>query len=255
MTLRKSPYFIVSLVIIISTFSSFAQSSQEGWYLEVEAGPVWFSRNDVRIPNNQQGSRFDMTALTGTGPDGFARVYVTYGFNERHSLRLNVAPLRVAGDGVFDETVMFRGETFESEALVRGSYQFNTYRLTYRWMVQRNERWDLGLGAAVLVRDAKIQLTQGERQAYDDDLGLVPLLHLYGAYRITENTRVVLDLEGAGASQGRAIDASLKLHYALDNGWDVSLGYRTLEGGADNDSLYTFAWIHYGVLGIGYRFD
>lgn len=253
MTLNKYPVCLGFLLAVSIPPYSNAQTNHEGVYLEFEAGPVWFSRNDVRIPNNDQGTRFDMAAVTGSGPDFYGRFYATYTFNERHALRLNIAPVRVSGTELYDENIQFKGETFEAEEPVSGSYKFNTYRLTYRWMVQRNQRWDLGLGAALLVRDAKIQLSQGADQASDDDLGLVPLLHLYGAYRFTDKMKVALDLEGAGAAQGRAIDASLKFHYALNNDWDVSLGYRTLEGGADNDSLYTFAWLHYGVLGIGYR--
>lgn len=254
MTLNKFLAFSSSLFLVLAVASSLAQADQKRVYLEFEVGPVWFSRNDVRIPNDEQGTRFDLAAVTGTGPDLYGRFYATYALNERHALRLNIAPLRVSGTGAFDDPVLFRGETFDSDQPVHGSYKFNTYRLTYRWMAQRNERWDLGLGAALLVRDAKIQLTQGAIQGSDDDLGLVPLLHLYGAYRFTEDIRVVLDVEGAGASQGRAIDASLKFHYTLQDGWDLSIGYRTLEGGADNDSLYTFAWLHYGALGVGYRF-
>lgn len=47
---------------------------------------------------------------------------------------------------------------------------------------------------------------------------------------------------------------ALTLQHALPSGLQVFAGYRTLEGGADNDSLYTFAWLHYAVVGLGYRF-
>ena len=38
----------------------------------LEAGPVWQSRNDVRIPGNG-GTKFSMTDLTGTGPEPAGR--------------------------------------------------------------------------------------------------------------------------------------------------------------------------------------
>jgi len=34
----------------------------------------------------------------------------------------------------------------------------------------------------------------------------------------------------------------------------VSLGYRTVEGGADVSSVYNFAWIHYAVATVWFRF-
>lgn len=148
----------------------------------------------------------------------------------------------------------FADENFAADQTTRGDYKFNNYRLTYRYTFHRSERWDLGAGAALLVRDAKIELTQGDTNALDDDLGVVPVAHFYAAYKANPKTTMILDFEGAVAPQGRAIDAAVKLRHQLDKNWDVSIGYRTLEGGADNDSLYTFAWIHYATLTLGYRF-
>lgn len=221
--------------------------------LEVEAGSVWFSRNDARIPGDT-GTKFDLTELTGSGPDPYARLYVTYAFNRRHSLRLNIAPLRVSGTGTLDRDVVFDGSTFQQGVSTRATYRFDTYRLTYRWMFHRGEAWDLGVGAAALVRDAEIELRQGALRESDDNIGVVPLLHLYGAYRFNERTSMVLDVEGAAAPQGRAIDAAVKLTHAWPSGWHASAGYRTLEGGADNDSVYTFAWLHYALVSVGYEF-
>ena len=221
--------------------------------LEIEGGGVWFTKNDVRIPGDT-GTKFDMLDLTGKGPDAYLRLYATYEFNERHSLRLNLAPLEVDGTGTLSQEVLFDGVTFAAGVPTEGTFKFNTYRLTYRWMFHRGTQWKWGVGGALLVRDAKIQLQQDALEQADEDLGLVPLLHLYGAYLFNDRASAILDVEGAGASQGRAIDAALKLRYEWPSGWNASAGYRTLEGGADNDSVYTFAWLHYALLTVGYRF-
>ena len=68
------------------------------WTLQLETGPVWFSRNNVRIPNDT-GTRFDMLDLTGDGPVPYARLRATYDFNARHAVRLELAPLGVARPG------------------------------------------------------------------------------------------------------------------------------------------------------------
>jgi hypothetical protein len=229
------------------------RSDVQGWTLNLESGGVFYSRNKARIPNDT-GTRFDLLDLTGDGPEAYARVSATYDFNARHALRLTLAPLESAGTGALEAPVQFQGADFAAGVPTRGEYAFNTYRLTYRWMAHRSEQWDWGLGATLLVRDAKTALQQGAVQRAKNDVGVVPLLHLYGAWHLTERTSLVADFEGAAAPQGRAVDLALSLEHTLPSGWRLFAGYRTLEGGADNDSVYTFAWLHFAVLGLGYRF-
>ena len=218
-----------------------------------EPGAAFSAINDVRIPGDD-GTTFDMLGLTGNGPDPYLRVYATYHFNDRHALRLTFAPLTVEGTGRLNDDVMFEDEMFAADLPTKGTYKFNTYRMTYRWTFYDRERWRLGLGAAVLVRDADITLEQGDKRQSRDDLGLVPLLHLYGEYRFNDRASVILDMEGAWSTMGRAIDAALKAQYNFDSGLYLETGYRTLEGGADNDDVYTFAWLHYALVAAGYRF-
>lgn len=221
--------------------------------IRFEGGGVWFSRNDVRIPGDQ-GTLFDMLNLTGKGPDPYVRLTATYDFNARHALRLTLAPLEVDGTGRLSEDVVFKDDVFTADKPAKGTYKFNTYRLTYRWSFYRGERWRWGLGAAFLVRDADITLEQGEKRQSRDDLGLVPLLHWYGECRLNDHAAVILDVEGAWSPMGRAVDTSLTAQYGFDSGWYVAAGYRMLEGGADNDEVYTFAWLHFAQVTAGYRF-
>ena len=221
--------------------------------IEAEGGAVWFSQNDVRIPGDS-GTTFDMLDLTGDGPDAYLRLYAVYDFNEKHAVRLTYAPVETEGTGTLQEDVTFRDSVFQAGVPTEGTYKFNTYRLTYRWTFFSSERWKWGFGAAALVRDADIRLKQGALEENRDDLGFVPLLHLYGAWTPDDHWSVIFDFEGAAAPQGRALDAALKAQYAFDSGWHLAGGYRTLEGGADNDSVYTFAWLHYLFLSTGYRF-
>ena len=245
--------FTVYLVLTFSAFFIANPASGAAFNLTAETGTVWFSRNDIRIPADD-GTRFDLLDLTGSGPDPYIRLYASYEFNKRHSLRLNIAPLRVDGTGVLDKEVVFEGERFKPAVPTQGTYKFNTYRLTYRWMFHRGTNWHGGIGGALLVRDAKVELKQGPLKESNTDLGFVPLLHLYGGYFFNDRLSAILDIEGAGASQGRAIDAALKVAYKWPSGWHAGAGYRTLEGGADNNSVYTFAWLHFAFFEIGYAF-
>ncbi len=220
--------------------------------IDLEAGLFHFSRNNARIPGDN-GTRFALDDLTGVN-GATARLQGTWWWNERNALRLTAAPLSISGTGLPDQDIDFAGERFAADQPTRGEYQFNTYRLTWRYRFHRGERWDWGAGAAVLVRDARIRLTQGALASEDDDLGLVPLLHAHGRYRLSDRTTLVMDFEGAWAPQGRAFDIGLRAERDFNNGWYGHLGLRTLEGGADNDDVYTFAWVHFATLGLGYRF-
>ena len=46
--------------------------------LELEKGPVWQSRNDVQIPNDEFGTKFSLVDLAGNGPWLGARIYGTW---------------------------------------------------------------------------------------------------------------------------------------------------------------------------------
>ena len=61
-------------------------------------------------------------------------------------------------------------------------------------------------------------------------------------------------MDGLASPQGRALDLGLLARYDINDAWYLAGGYRTLEGGADNDSVYNFAWFNYAVLSAGYRF-
>ena len=87
-----------------------------------------------------------------------------------------------------------------------------------------------------------------------DDLGLVPLLYAYARYQATERLAFEAEADALAAPQGRAEDVSLKAVVRLNDSVDLDLGYRLLEGGADNDEVYTFAFFHYAVAGVRVRF-
>ncbi len=223
------------------------------WSAGIEGGLVWFSRNDVRIPGDG-GTRFSLLDLTGTGPSGYVRGRVERSFGARHTLRLVAAPLTVRGTGTLAEPVRFEDADYAADTETRGVYRFDTYRLTYRYRLLDTSGWRLGLGAAVLVRSAEIRLTQGEIDQANTDLGFVPLLHLRLERRLGARTALVLDAEGLGGSQGRAVDVGLFAAHDVRPNITLSAGYRTLEGGADVSSVYAFAWLHFAALSAEVRF-
>lgn len=226
---------------------------QRRWTVELEAGPVWQSRNDVAVPGDT-GTRFALDGVTGAGPFPWGRVTVDYRIAPRHSVRALVAPLSISETGTLGQPVSFQGRMFAAGVPTEATYKFNSYRLTYRYRLWETCNWTVHVGATAKIRDAKVELVQGGVASTETDVGFVPLLHVDAEYRISPCWRITGDLDGAAAPQGRAFDFALKLHRDLGRRWSVGLGYRMLEGGADNDTAFVFAWLHQAVASATFRF-
>jgi len=222
--------------------------------VRIEGGPAWQSLNDVQIPNDASGTRFSLYDLAGSGPWPAGRVYLTWRTGERHALRVLVAPFSITETGVPDRTIDFAGATYASGVPVEATYKFNSYRLSYRYRFHEGERWTWWTGFTAKVRDAKVELRQGTTTSRKTDLGFVPLLHLAGDWRFAPGWRLGLDADALAGGPGRAEDVALTLGRDLGDAWTLTAGYRMVEGGADVDEVYAFAWLHYAVVGIERRF-
>lgn len=244
------------LVVALTVSLPLAQAQVQDFSpfsIELEGGPSWNTRNDVRIPSTG-GTPFSLADTFDTSPSGYFRVYATLRFNPKHSLRFLAAPLRFEGAGTLAQPTSFAGETFAPGVESQAIYEFNTYRFTYGYTLVDRESWKLKIGASGLIRDAKVELQQGGQVARDTDLGIVPLGYVQSRHNLGDRTYFVLDVEGSGAPQGRAIDASAKLHYRLTDRLNLGMGYRTIEGGADVESVYNFAWLNFAAFSLGYDF-
>jgi hypothetical protein len=249
----KHTVFVLSICMMGLSVSAQSVSGFE-FELELEAGPVWQTRNDVQVPNTDTGTRFSLVDLAGKGPWPALRLYVTWNINDKHSLRALLAPLSYTETGSFESPVNFVGESYTPGDPVDGTYKFNSWRIGYRYRFLNREHLQLLVGFTAKMRDAKIELEQGSKTSKDTDLGFVPLLYLGADWQFVENWHLILDFEGLAGGPGRAFDTALKLQYTINDHWGLSAGYRTLEGGADVESVYNFAWLHYAVVSASFRF-
>ena len=238
---------------VAMTAHAVAGSDVMRFNLELEGGPVWQSYNDVRIPGDS-GTEFSFKDLTGAGPYAYGRFTLGWNIRERHGVRLVAAPLRVNGSGTFDQPVSFAGTLFAADTGTEGRYKFDTYRLTYRYQFLNKAAWRLRAGATLLLRDAEIELEQNGLKASDSNVGVVPLLSFAADWMFAHRWAAMFDFEGLAGGPGRAFDVALKLQHDLTDNWYAGAGYRILEGGADNDTVYNFAWFNFAFLSVGYRF-
>jgi hypothetical protein len=219
---------------------------------EFEGASVWTRRNIIQSPVDL-GTRFRLDDL-GSGPNAAFRLQYERELMPGHELRAVVAPLVIEERGAFDSAVTFEGETFAAGESIRSKYQFTTYRATYRYSVYDEEEVFLKIGGTVLVRDAQVELESDRRRGLTSNVGVVPLLHLSSGVAVSPDLTILLEGDALAAPQGRAVDFWFGARFNLTENLDVGAGYRFLEGGADNDTIYSFSVFHFATANVGVRF-
>lgn len=242
------------LVVIVLLNSAGAAASDKSISFRLSVGNSWQARNDVQIPNSELGSRFSLEEAVGEGPITAARLDVSWMINEKHGLRVLLAPLSYTESVTLDKSVLFAGGSFNPDQQTDASYKFNSWRIGYFYSFLNNESASFRLGATLKVRDAEIRLVQGDTVSFDDDLGLVPLLYLAGTYQLSDRWTLGADLDGLAGGPGRAIDLGVGIDYSISRKWKIGAELRVLDGGADVDEVYNFARFNSASLVIGGAF-
>lgn len=221
--------------------------------LQIESGATYQTKNAVRIPGDT-GTLFSLSEQSKGPKIPFrAEVKVQSG---SHLFRALYAPLSISIDNKrLAEDVNFSGSTFNTATNVDALYKFNSYRLSYVYDFDLVGSWYLAAGITAKIRDAEIRLTQNGSSASKKNVGFVPLLRFEAVRFLSSDWSIALDVDGLAAPQGRAIDLGLfvrKQLFDFGAGHQATIlaGYRTVEGGADNDEVYNFAWLHQATLGL-----
>ncbi len=240
--------FSALFILILSERQSFAQIS-----IDLEAGMVTTGYNDVRIPG-EGGTFISFSDELSSDPKFFSRIKAGYRLGQRGEALLLFAPLRFTYAGSVDRDIFFQGENFPAATPLTATYKFNSYRATYRYYVVEREKLDIGLGLTIKARDAIIGIEGGGLESQKTDFGFVPLINFIVHWQPTERFGLLLDGDALAAPSGRAEDVLAALTFRANENLTLKAGYRILEGGADNRTVYTFSMFHYGVVGVIYRF-
>jgi len=242
--------FTAVLIILLLTIPAEADSR---WEIDLESGVVSSGYNDVQIPK-ETGTLFSLSEDLSIDPKAFFRARLTYKLADRHSLSVLYAPLELEAVGTLPKDVNFEGVLFPQDTEVAGIYRFNSPRLTYRYTILAGDDISLGIGFTALIRDAEITIESDTLKSTKTNVGFVPLLHLYLNWDIAERVGLRFEADALAAPQGRAEDVFLALFYRVNDNIKIKAGYRLLEGGADVDEVYNFAWLDYLVGGIMINF-
>lgn len=243
--LRIASGFLLGVVLA----SAVESGADCRWGFDFETGLVMSGYNDVRIPGDA-GTLLSLSEELDTDASLFARGWFEYRPAERHTLGVLVAPLRLHARGSVGRDVRFEGEQFTANAPLQAVYEFNSYRLTYRYDVHRSPNFKVGIGLTAKIRDALVRLESDRRVAEKANTGFVPLIHFLVVWGFADRLNLLLGGDALAAPQGRAEDVLCALQYSVKPHIHVKLGYRVLEGGADVAEVYSSTLLHYLVTGI-----
>jgi hypothetical protein len=218
-----------------------------------QGASVATAKNDVQIPGDT-GTRFSLSDDLHAERAFSWRVEAGYIFGGRDYVGFMVSPLTVTSQGRMARDVLFAGSTFPAGTDLTAKFRFDSYRLTWRRKLVAKDTIDIWLGLTGKVRDAAISLEGNGTKAEKKNTGFVPLVNFYGEWRFANPWSLRIAGDALGASQGRAEDVLVAVTYALSDTARILAGYRILEGGADNDEVYTFSLFHYIVGGVEVRF-
>ena len=248
-----------SLVFILSLFTLALAAMGEGRQSRAAGRPSWRGARCSRATTKRASPMsaapwFSLSEDLDIAAKAYYRLRLSYAISRRHELSLLYAPLTLKATGTLPAAVHFTGVLFPQGSDVDGIYTFNSYRLTYRYRLVDKSRLRLDIGFTAKVRDAEIALAAPGLAASKTNVGFVPLLHLRLAWDWSAKLGLLLEADAAAAKQGRAEDVLLALNWRLSPRAQLRFGYRFVEGGADVDEVYNFAWIHYIAAGLAFNF-
>jgi hypothetical protein len=221
--------------------------------VQVETGMVFSERNDARIPGDS-GTTISLSEELSTEPTPVFRLRAGLRLGQRHLVSLLYAPLRLTARGRVERDVVFQSAAYPADSPLLAVYRFDSYRATYRYSFVQSKEWEIAAGVTAKIRSAETSLYGADAQR-KTNVGFVPLANLHIEWRPGgRDFGLVLDADALAAPQGRAEDVLLAAAWRVRDNLELRAGYRTLEGGADNDEVYSFAWLHYFVVGAKLTF-
>lgn len=240
---------LIATAIAVNTLLAPLVAADDRFTLDLETGAAWQLRNDFAAP----GDTGTLVRLDDEGPSFSGRATLNWNVNERWSVRFLAAPLSTDSDYIPAADVLFQDTTFVAGQPMRVDYRFDSYRVSGVYRFGSTGPWSFRAGLTAKLRDAEISLRNDEVSATKSNTGLVPLLYGGMRYQASDRVAIDLDVDGAAAPQGRAIDAALRVETRVAESTSLYLGGRVLDGGADNDEVYSFATFAYVIAGAQFR--
>ena len=254
--MKKLILSILLLILVSGVWAEESLINKEDsaveFFLESELGAVSILYHTIRIGDPATASTFD---FVNEGGQEILYLFQRYNLGmqikDHHRVSFLYQPLEVTTETVFAEDRIIDGVTFAAGTPMEVSYGFPFFRITYGYDFFEEDNIDLGIGAALQLRNASIVFKQldGEQMTVSQNLGPVPALHIFGRYDFDIGLFLSTDITGLYASsaiinganfefEGSILDASLRAGYTLKNNIDLYMNARFLGGSAAGTSGY-----------------
>ena len=225
---------------------------------DMETGLNLSGYNDVRVPGNIVGNTFSLQNDVGSNASLFFRTKFNYTFKERHTVSVLLAPFTKTYKGKPKQNFNFAGQSYSSIYEVKAKYQFSSWRLSYRWDFINSKQFRIGAGLTGMIRDAKITMKGKDNmgayvESSKSNVGFLPLINFFLAWKFTPCMDFRIEGDAIATPHGRAEDIFFGWAGCVSDIVKLKLGYRFLEGGADKDAAYNYAFFHHIVFGIMFR--
>lgn len=227
--------------------------AEDRWRFQAELGITSVQKNVVAYPGDT-GTKFSLRPFTRSSGLAVPRIRAIHSTPNDSEWIILVAPFSTNGTGTSAQNLNFGGQNFSAGTPIQANYRFDSYRLTYRKRAAGSPATEVYWGATLKLRDASVSLRQGGVNARTANTGFVPLAHVLVRQNLGNSWGAELEIDGAAAPQGRAIDANLRLSRHFGPRSEVFLSLRYFEGGADNDEVYSFGEFRSIGLGATFRF-
>lgn len=221
--------------------------------LSLQGAAVFTGKNDVRIPGDS-GTKFSLSDDLQVDTEYTGRLEAGYIHKAKDYFGIVVAPLSVDSHGRVDRNIDYAGTTFPAGTDLKATFRFDSYRFTWRRKLVSSDDLDVWLGLSGNIRDAEITVEGGGQRATKANTGFVPLINFFVDWRFAKPWSFRAAGDALVGPQGRAEDVLFAVTYDANAATKLFAGYRILEGGADNDEVYTFSLFSYAVGGIEVSF-
>ena len=236
-----------NILVLTTLFCSTSYASDHT--LRLESGSIQSNYNYFKI-DADQGTRVD---LPKKNLGFFYRIEGEWALTKEHSLRFLYAPLTGKYEINPRESINFDNEIFIAGKKTAVAYRFNSYRVGYIYNFISEADYKLRIGATGKIREAYIELENESKSQKYAKVGFVPLFYFGAIYPLSDQVVLNFNADCLAAPQGRAIDTMVEAGYILNDQFDLAIGGRVVEGGADNEKVKNFALFHFYFLSLTYK--
>lgn len=156
--MHKASALITSLALLFSAMPAIAeQSADMDDRFSVSLGMFFTDRDsrmslDGEVPNS--GTDIDLEGDLGLDSSGTVfRMDGYFRFNERHRIDFSAFDLSRNGSKQIDEELVWDGEIYPIDVLIKSSFDMSIYKLAYTWSFMQRDNGYLGATAGLHIVD------------------------------------------------------------------------------------------------------